>query len=164
MEELVPILSLIIIVAAITTLIISLGAFFLYKIRENKNRQFELIKSSRYDNGINKSEQNKEKEIYTKQAQTQFQEQQFRKIPLKEQLKAGVYTGQNEQYPQNENQPDTKMKTMVVIPNKNNSQTPPQKNPVEHKVETTGKKFLKYTSEGYVPADKTKAGENIKWR
>jgi hypothetical protein len=163
MEELIPVVSFIILVATITTFILSIGAYILYRIREKKNKKPGVYKPQINESEINIPVKPPEKEIPIESTQSRLEVQQYQKIPPREQQKAGNYTGQKEIIKQ-EDQPNTKLKTMKVLTAAQSKNTQQQKTSFNNKEGIIGKKFIKYTSEGYVPVDEAKIGENIKWR
>ncbi|MGE5354080.1 MAG: hypothetical protein ACM3P0_18485 [Acidobacteriota bacterium] len=145
--ELIPILSFIILVATISTFILAIGAYILYKMRERKGRT-SGAPAPRYI----------EAEIFTPnqatlpqgtpamQAAPAYPEQYQRpnpefRPPVAQQTSQSHTSAQQVRSRQDYQQPESEF----------------DENP-------TNKKFMKYTSEGYVPVNKTKTGENLKWR
>ncbi|MEI7812002.1 MAG: hypothetical protein WCJ01_06190 [Ignavibacteria bacterium] len=181
--ELIPILSLIILVATISTFILAVGAYVLYKVRESKGSR-----------AIAPVPHQTEAEIFTPQAGTLVQEIQ----------QQAAYQGTQFQPPAVAYQPSAVYKAPIqevqsrpaysqIQPERMSAQPEPQRYtrpaPQQQQVPTTArvqeyqagpspqheeatnaeqqkdKKFMKYTSEGYVPVSKaTKTGENLKWR
>lgn len=147
--ELIPILSLIVLVATISTFILAIGAYVLYKLRESKGRRVAPPVP-----------QNIEAELYAPQARViqeapviqqrpaAYQEQVFQESEHRQVRPAYAQTQQERAYQQ--------------------APTGNHHNNGDMEPETDGKnnkKFMKYTSEGYVPVNKaTKTGENLKWR
>jgi hypothetical protein len=138
--ELIPILSTIILVATISTFMLAIGAYLLYKIRESKGQQMVAPIPSTI-----------KAELFTP-AETPAQEQQIapqpiyfepQPVPVYQQRPVGPqYAPQPRQYAeagQNEikNYPKAK----------------------------TESRFLKYTSEGYVtPSKEKKTPGTLKWK
>ncbi|MGE5430284.1 MAG: hypothetical protein ACM3QX_04370 [Syntrophomonadaceae bacterium] len=154
--ELIPILSFIILVATISTFILAIGAYILYKMRERKGRT-SGAPAPRYI----------EAELYTpNQASLPQSMPAMQSAPA---MQAGqVY---QEQY-QRQN-PELRSPTAAQQPQQSrtaaaqqaHSRQDYQAQPEdEYDENPTNKKFMKYTSEGYVPVNKTKTGENLKWR
>lgn len=147
--ELIPILSFIILVATISTFILAIGAYILYKIRESKGRRTAVSKPVI-----------SEAELYTPAQLALNQEPLAQKS--REGLRPHTYESQQERsyQPQEE-----KYQGSRVSSEAKRYQLPPQDSRGEDQRENeTDRKFMKYTSEGYVPVSKSKTGENLKWR
>ena len=147
--ELIPILSTIILVATICTFILAIGAYILYKVRERRGEQTEYSPPSSVRAELVtpvESEYSKEEEILREERKT-FEKPRY----VKPGQKPGVYQGEQESlktrpryYPTSEEEPVFKEKVRAE--------------------KTTGKKFLKYTSEGYIPTEEDKNPGVLKWR
>ncbi|MCU7523177.1 MAG: hypothetical protein ACM3UR_11315 [Bacteroidota bacterium] len=149
--ELIPILSFIILVATISTFILAIGAYILYKMRERKGRT-SGAPAPRYI----------EAELFTpNQAMVPQGTPAMQAAP--------AYPQQQEQYqrPTPEFRPAAAQQTpqsrtsAQQARSGQNYQAQPE---AEYEENQTNKKFMKYTSEGYVPVNKNKTGENLKWR
>ena len=143
--ELIPILSLIMLVATIATFILAIGAYILYKIRERNDRlesenqkdtvQAELVTPSRV-----LTESRTTNETYTGDLMltrgAYKSGQRMRKTYV-----APIYTNTEDQRPRDTT--STKMKDRMTNQNK----------------------YLRYTQDGYVEPGKDENKENIlKWR
>ncbi len=143
--ELIPILSTIILVATICTFLLAIGAYILYKIRERKGEPVPYPKPSSVRAELvtpDESEYNHEQFVRPEKMRAPVEPQYFRSA-----TGPGVYnTGQEYQRPQAKYYPveeqDTSSTTRV----------------------RTKKKFLKYTSEGYIPTEEDKNTGVLKWR
>jgi len=152
--ELIPILSFIILVATISTFILAVGAYILYKIRESKGRRTATAKP-----------QTAEAELYAP-AQIAMKPEVFvQPAPVKsrEQARPAFYDSDQERsyHPQEEKFQGARLSSEAKryqMPNHSNSDDE------GYEENGTDKKFQKYTSEGYVPVSKSKTGENLKWR
>lgn len=145
--ELIPILSFIILVATISTFILAIGAYILYKMRERKGRT-SGAPAPRYI----------EAEIFTpNQAAVQQGAPAMQAAPPVYQEQ---YQRPNPEFRPSQQAPQMRTSAQQA-PSRQEYQTRPED---EYEENPTGKKFMKYTSEGYVPVNKTKTGENLKWR
>jgi hypothetical protein len=142
--ELIPILSTIILVATICTFILAIGAYILYKMREKKGEQvvYEAPATVRAEL-VTPEELDYSKEEYVKNEKRETQPKPVQK--------PGVYPGGKESakvrsrfYPTSEEEMPGKVGIRAE--------------------KTTGKKFLKYTSEGYIPTEEDKNSGVLKWR
>lgn len=146
--ELIPILSTIILVATISTFILSIGAYILYKLREKKTAtsmktppstvQAELVVPADV--------------IPTRSSMHGSQSPQYK----------SPFTVQKPAYPEmTDRQPIAEQdhkKFTVEVPEKVPER---RKSPLRKSGDT---KFFKYTSEGYVPTEEDKAVGISKWR
>ena len=145
--ELIPILSTSILVATICTFILAIGAYILYKVRERRGEQASYSSPSTVRAElVTPDETSYGREEYTTVEKDKVTEEP---VPLKKVSKPGVYpiTGEYQgakprYYPTAEEE---------------------QKN-VRLKTTSGGRKFLKYTSEGYVPTEDDKKTGVLKWR
>ena len=145
--ELIPILATIILVATISTFILAIGAYILYKIRERKGEtaverkpgvvQAELLtplEQLKYENETDKIKiAQKINEIYTKENKTEF--------PKHSEV---VQRGKPGPLPKRKIQDEPKKKREIRLNNEN--------------------KFFKYTTEGYIPPIEDEEVNKIKWR
>ena len=145
--ELIPILSTIILVATICTFILAIGAYILYKIRERRGEQLpQTPPSSVRAELVTPSESEYRSHEYVSPEEMNAPvEPRY----VKSASRPGVYPGIREDqvakpghYPETEDVKYERVKTE----------------------RTTGKKFLKYTSEGYVPTEEDKNPGVLKWR
>jgi hypothetical protein len=161
--ELIPILSFIILVATISTFILAVGAYVLYKIRERKGAMQaaphpKTVEAEIYAPGQVLA---KPQEVRVEQ-QPAYQQQYYQKVPYDAQGRPGYIPVQQENYEQGEFR-----KVPGQRAYQQNVQAPFQQFQNENTSDdttSTDKKFMKYTSEGYIPVSKTKTGENPKWR
>jgi hypothetical protein len=143
--ELIPILSTIILVATICTFILAIGAYILYKIRERRGEQVpQAPPSSVRAELVTPDETEYRSREYVR---TEERNAPVEPRPVKTASRPGVYPGSREDqgakpryYPEAEKYERVKTER------------------------TTGKKFLKYTSEGYVPTEEDKNPGVLKWR
>lgn len=210
--ELIPILSFIILVSTISTFILAIGAYVLYKLRERKGRPQQALSHAsapaemeaelymplsrtgeyvldapayqeRYTGGGMPQEAR-----YT-QERGATQERTFRRFTGELNPGARPYyqpqqrvTGQPE--PRFVTAQPTGRPQRASEPNQAPQQYPgqrpftgqqqqypgrPQQMPMGPRDDdgaerNDGRKFMKYTSEGYVPVNDNKNGENLKWR
>jgi hypothetical protein len=163
--ELIPILSLIILVATISTFIMAISAYVMYKIRESKGRIANSPAQATYEAElIAPAEQ-----LQPTLTQSGYQQA----YPTQYQQPAMPYPQQQYQQPQpaslqpTERAYGVKATRFTQAPGQNASRMTQQ--PPVYRQTTEGnmpadKKFMKYTSEGYVPIQKKKTGENLRWR
>ncbi len=134
--ELIPILSTIILVATICTFILAIGAYILYKIRERRGEQTQYSPPSTVQAELVAPEESAHPvEPYHVKSSEGRDTYQERRSSGSE--KADYYPSGEEE---------------TVAHNSRKKQ------------KTTGNKFLKYTSEGYVPTEKDKNTGILKWR
>lgn len=133
--ELIPILSTIILVATICTFILAIGAYILYKIREKRGEQY-----------IYPPPPSVQAELITPEETDAAVEPHY----VKTGPKVCVHPGK----------PEYEGGEHVTYPaaREENAQDKLKKQ------KTTGKKFLKYTNEGYVPTEEDKNTGVLKWR
>ncbi len=143
--ELIPILSAIILIATISTFILAVGAYILYKMRERKGY-------------IEKQQEYKQIEaeiLYPRQKRADIEEELGRKEYIRSQFNKEAAPPKQKVYAENK-------KAAEPVPVVDLAAVGADKSPAS--------KFLKYTSDGYVSiensgsseANKTK--ENLKWR
>ena len=144
--ELIPILSTIILVATISTFILAIGAYILYKVREAKEVQTAAPKPAEVKGElvtpvvVQEQAPAYEKSYgYTSQRQPIFMSQE-------KQASQPRFTPQPQQYSAE------KTRQAAVVTE-------------GVRAKSTGQKFMKYTSEGYVtPQEDTKKSGALKWR
>jgi hypothetical protein len=163
--ELIPILSFIILVATISTFVLSIGAYVLYKVRESKGKLAVTPKPRAIEGELYSPAQVARKEILVQQRQPGYQEQYYQKVPFEAQARPGYYSGQPENIQQGEYRYGPQQRTSFQQQEVQGQYPQQRQAPAgEYEEDSTDKKFMKYTSEGYVPVSKTKTGENLKWR
>lgn len=133
--ELIPILSTIILVATICTFILAIGAYILYKIREKKGEQTHYAPPSSV-----------QAELVTPEETDMAVEPRY----IRTSSRRGAYP---------ESSPPNYEKSGHYLAAEEASDNQRKK-----KQKTTGRKFLKYTSEGYVPTEEDKNTGILKWR
>lgn len=162
--ELIPILSFIILVATIGTFVLSIGAYVLYKIRESKGKLAVSPKQHVAEGELFAPAQAARKEFPVQQRQPVYQEQLFQKVPFEAQARPGQYSGKQEQFQQGEFPYGTQRRQQYPQQEYRAQFEQQRQTQGELEEDSADKKFMKYTSEGYVPVSKTKTGENLKWR
>ncbi len=145
--ELIPILSTIILVATICTFILAIGAYILYKIRERRGEQVQQVPpSSVRAELVTPAESEYRSREYVRREEMDATVEPHR---VKTTSRPGVYPGSREEQgakPRYSPEGEAEKYERVKIER------------------TTGKKFLKYTSEGYVPTEEDKNPGVLKWR
>ena len=133
--ELIPILSTIILVATICTFILAIGAYILYKIRERKGEQTHYAPPS--------------------SVQAELVTPEETDVPvgphyIRTSSGRGAYPGR----------PPSKEEKTGYYPAADEAEDYERRK----KKKSTSRKFLKYTSEGYVPTEEDKNTGILKWR
>ena len=144
--ELIPILSTIILVATISTFILAVGAYILYKIREGKYQQAPAPAPEMEHAELVEPEELPREKIYVEDVVKPItrvikQEVRYKPVEQTDNFYSPQYVARTER-------------------------EPVKKTRVEHRIvrEVPDSRFLKYTEEGYVvPAEDSENGE-IKWR
>lgn len=146
--ELIPILSTIILVATISTFILSIGAYILYKIREKK-----VVSSTRTAPRTLQAELVVPADVIPSRLTAQETKPSQYQSPYTVQKPASSFTG---------------IKRPVILQEPRKISVEENKKVYEPRQaytrKTTETKFLKYTSEGYVPTEEDKAAGALKWR
>lgn len=148
--ELIPILSTIILVATISTFILAIGAYILYKIREGKPQYaYQTKPASVKAELVVPSEAiiNKENLVSVQQ----------RTIPVEPGITREEYTKQH-QPSQAKYTPEPRGYKEVEKVEKQKIKVRPQERFSDEN------KFLKYTSEGYIPTQEDRTSGEVKWR
>lgn len=149
--ELIPILSLIMLVATIATFILAIGAYILYKIRERNGRtdatrEPDTVSAELITPSYLASRTEEERETYTGDL--------------------GIQTKRYSEYSEGIRGP--RMRQTIVRPMYSNIEYRKEKEPYSTKttiVDSDKKKYLRYTQDGYVEPKKDKNKENVlKWR
>lgn len=144
--ELIPILSTIILVATISTFILAVGAYILYKIRERKYQEEPApAPEMKYAELVEPEELPREK-VYVEDVikpVTRVVKPEVRYHPVE--------------------QTDTFYSPQYVA---RTERKPVKKTRVEHDIvpEVPESRFLKYTEEGYVAPEEDRDNGEIKWR
>ena len=145
--ELIPILATIILVATISTFILAIGAYILYKIRERKGEAAVARKPTVVEG-----------ELLTPLEQIKYDYETDKTKIAKRIGEAYI----------REDKPETPKSTVVVqkgkpgpLPKRKIQEEPKQKRELKLNNED---KFFKYTTEGYVPPIEDEAVSKIKWR
>lgn len=147
--ELIPILSTIILVATISTFLLAIGAYVLYKIREKRGEQLHIAQPSQIKaEFVTPSEAPLPQSIYMEQPI--YGEGQQLHQPLFVNYEEGKETMRS---PKSRQYSDSQYETA-----KKHKETAPVKS------RSTETKFLKYTSEGYVSTKEDKTTGAMKWR
>ncbi len=154
--ELIPILATIILVATISTFILAIGAYILYKVRESKGQQMEVIQPSTVQAELlvpeMVAEQVKVQETQRVPGQLIYEPQ---RVPSYKPQSEPIFVKQRAQSgPQPMQAKYTPVPQQYVSQKQERQQAGPQ--PSEQK-------FMKYTAEGYVPAKEKDQGA-LKWR
>lgn len=164
--ELIPILSLIILVATISTFILAVGAYILYKIRERKGRVGKAPQPATIP-----------AEMITPVGE-HVGTREGRRTYTEERYTAGEYYPEQERQPifstsAGMNQTGPEMRPTYVQSSQytdSRSTRPPTGSFVTGEGDRAGKrKFLRYTSEGYVAPqndekNEKEAAQNLRWR
>ena len=147
--ELIPILSTIILVATISTFILAIGAYILYKVREGKQQQAYISKPANV-----KAELVTPTETQLTQQQRTQDQRQVRKV------EPGISREINIQ----ERAPSQSRYTPEPRGYKySEEKVSKEKSKVEQRLSDENK-FLKYTSEGYVSPKEDRNSGAVKWR
>ena len=179
--ELIPVLSTIILVATISTFLLAIGAYILYKIRERKGQaavitqpsevKAELVtpaaerqaaRSSRYVTIPTISEP-KKTPSYQRPAFVQHESVKPQK-PMQPRFtpKPQPYTAYRPPYSATSEQSARQFGTVGYSSTGYQYSGYPQRSEEEKRIRDS--KFLKYTSEGYIPAKEDKDSGALKWR
>ncbi len=167
--ELIPILSTIILVATISTFLLAIGAYILYKARERKGQaaaapqptevKAELVTPAAAP-AARQAEQQKAAPVYIERQPVIIQQYEAQK-PMQPRLtpKPQPYTlyGQpaTARYQQPQQQQARQQQRVPGV----------QYTPLTAEEKTSvDSKFMKYTTEGYVPAKEDKESGALRWR
>jgi hypothetical protein len=163
--ELIPILSFIILVATVSTFILSIGAYILYKIREGKGKLAVTPKHHTVEAQLYTPAQHEvKKEIPVQQRHTVYQKSFQQISPDVDQPKPGEYNYKHEKFQHIESLNGTHRKQKGQQREYKAQSEQEGQLSFGNEEGSTGKKFMKYTPEDYVPVNKIKTGENLKWR
>lgn len=149
--ELIPILSTIILVATICTFILAIGAYVLYKVRESKPQYAPQVKPSTVKAELVVPS---EAAIVKEESSTIHQ----RTLPVEPGITREEYTKQH-QPSQSKFTPEPRgYKAEEEKIEKQKVRVRPQERLSDEN------KFLKYTSDGYVPTQEDRTSGEVKWR
>ena len=141
--ELIPILSTIILVATICTFILAVGAYILYKVREGRQQYAIQTKPSNV-----KAELVVPSEMTIGKVSVQTEQGITREEYTKQQQPSqSRFTPEPKEYKTEESK-DEKQKVRLRPVNRLSDEN----------------KFLKYTSEGYIPTQEDRSSGELKWR
>jgi len=179
--ELIPVLSTIILVATISTFLLAIGAYILYKIRERKGQAAVITQPSEVKaelvtpSAIRQAERSGRFATMPGYAQPQktpeyqqpvFVKQEFIKAqrPMQPRFtpKPQPYTAYRQAHTATSEQTARQFGTAGYSPVGYQESGYPQRSEEEKRLRDS--KFLKYTSEGYVPAKEDKDAGALKWR
>jgi len=150
--ELIPILSTIILVATISTFMLAIGAYVLYKIREKRGDQIQVSTPSQIKAElVTPAESTLPQSIYVEQPV--YAEGQQMHQPL--------FFNFEEEKQQRRSPKSVPFTSSQYEPVKSKRETEFDKSSTRRNTET---KFLKYTSEGYVSTKEDKTVGAMKWR
>jgi hypothetical protein len=156
--ELIPILSTIILVATISTFLLAIGAYVLYKIRERRGRQVAAHQPAAV-----------KAELVTPGEAPSQQPEQVRVIPQPVFIEAGQPRPQRQPaFAQSYSPSAQRTQRWQVQPGQFNSgyQQRAFETPNYNRVSEEGpsNKFYKYTTEGYVSPKEDKQSGALRWR
>jgi hypothetical protein len=159
--ELIPILATIILVATISTFFLAIGAYALYKIRERRGEQVEIQAPSTVQAEVLTPEviyeQSQTKEATRAPAKPTFEPS---RVPSYRPAVEPIFVQTARQQPA---QAKYTPAPQQFVPQRQEQPRQVQAGPPQST--TQEQKFMKYTSEGYVPAkDGAKNGGGLKWR
>ncbi len=146
--ELIPILSTIILVATISTFILSIGAYILYKIREK-----QTVLSMRTAPRTLQAELVVPADVIPSRLTAQETKPSQYQSPYTVQKPASAFTSIR--------QPTILQEPIKISVEKDKKVYEPRQ---AYTRKTTENKFLKYTTEGYVTTEEDKAAGVLKWR
>lgn len=168
--ELIPILSTIILVATISTFLLAIGAYILYKIREGKQQEIAVPRPREVSAEL----------VTPDQVRTPRRATVARNVPQPGFAGARASAGTNKQpvlferstgavpsqprfTPQPKPYQAYKQQPQGIAQENRSAAAGQAKNAPKENAETDSR-FLKYTSEGYIPAKEDKDAGALKWR
>ncbi len=154
--ELIPILSTIILVATMSTFLLAIGAYILYKVREKRGRGAVTIpqpSTVKAEVIVPNVVVQRQPEMVRGASQAGY-EQQYAPMPYQQARQA--------QYAQQ--QPRYTGETPAFVPGPADADMGYGPQEMDERQQHTDSKFLKYTSEGYVPAKEDKSQGALRWR
>lgn len=163
--ELIPILSFIILVATISTFILAIGAYILYKIRESKGRRVNAVAPRTIEAEMLTPAQAMMPQDMSGQPRRAVYQEPYYPRPDMQNRPAAAQTSQERAYQQQRGGAQVPAQSAYIRQQEYSNPNGQIKAEGEYDEAPADKKFMKYTSEGYVPVNKaTKSGENLKWR
>lgn len=145
--ELIPILSTIILVATICTFLLAIGAYILYKVREAKGEQTYTPREAEVRGELItpvSAPQQERVPVFGERSYGYASQRQPIFVTQEKQASQPRFTPQPQQY---------------------NAERSNQGVSGDNQVKSTGSKFMKYTTEGYVtPQEDNKNAGVLKWR
>ena len=163
--ELIPILSLIILVATISTFILAVGAYILYKVRERKGITAQAVQPSAIPAElVAPAPLMQEQRIITPERRTFEQQSSQQGYGYEYQRQPSYNPPQEEQ----SRGPELKPTFVGSAPTNEQRQTGENLRTNEGERSTSGskKKYMRYTNEGYVEPTRQerKQEDNLRWR
>jgi hypothetical protein len=147
--ELIPILSTIILVATISTFILAIGAYILYKVREGKQQHTSAVKPA----------------IVKAELVTPTNAQQTEQLRTNEQRQVRkVEPGISREINIQERTPSQSRYTPEPRGYKSSEEKVSKEKPRVEQRLSDENKFLKYTTEGYVSPEEDRNSGAVKWR
>lgn len=143
--ELIPILSTIILVATISTFLLAIGAYILYKVRERKYQRQPKIEPSKYQAEI------------VMPADNQFSYVSAAPKPIFAKQEFPTAKEESQRIPQ-------PSPAAFTPPPKEFTPSPVKEFKTQKKKLTDENKFLKYTSEGYITPQEDRSSGAVKWK
>lgn len=154
--ELIPILSTIILVATISTFILAIGAYVLFKVRERRGEKYFVQNPA-----------NVQGELVTPEdslaPRDVFKENKPSQYPKRKTLYVEDFTTNKRR----ETIPVAPTEPREYVTQKLHSTLKKEADNIDNitsELKPDENKFLKYTREGYVPTSKDKSSEELKWR
>lgn len=162
--ELIPILSLVILVATISTFILAVGAYILYKVRERKGTTAQAAQPSAIPAElVAPAPLMQEQRIITPERRT-FEQQSPQQEYGYEYQRQPAYIPQEEQ----SRGPELKPTYVGSAPTYEQRRTGENLRTNESERSTSGskKKYMRYTNEGYIEPTRQerKQEDNLRWR
>lgn len=143
--ELIPILSTIILVATISTFLLAIGAYILYKVRERKYQRASEQRPTKYQAEV----------VMPAESQVSYV------TPVPQQVFAEQRVAYSPEEAKKTPQPSPAAFTpppKEFTPSSVKTQEPPKRKLTDEN------KFLKYTSEGYITPQEDRSSGAVKWK
>ncbi|MBK7381294.1 MAG: hypothetical protein IPJ03_20330 [Ignavibacteriales bacterium] len=154
--ELIPILSTIILVATISTFILAIGAYILFKVRERRGEKYFVQNPANVQGELVTPEDNlSPRDVFKENKSSQY--------PKRKTLYVEDFTTNQKK----EAKPVTPTEPREYVTQKLHNTLKKEASTIENvtsELKPDENKFLKYTREGYIPTSKDKSGEELKWR
>jgi len=160
--ELIPILATIILVATISTFILAIGAYILYKIRESRGQQAEVAQPTTIQAELLTPEALEQQIVFESQLPAGQVMYEQPRVPSYKPAAEPIFVKQGAGANQPMQSPYTAAKPFVAAKvDKPRRAVAGPASPAS----VTDQKFMKYTSEGYVSTkEETKKQGALKWR